>query len=184
MHHDASPTNPSQLIELLGLAPLQEEGGYYRETYRAAVMIADAGLSPQAAGRGSRCAATCILYMLTANTHSALHVLTSDEIYHFYRGDPVELTMIEPTGSLRHVILGPVVEENQRCQFVVPAGVWQGARLTGGGSWALMGTTVTPGFEFADCRIADSSLCDSFPQHASIIERLLRRNGSVVGEAG
>src|SRR5260370_33696907 len=84
----ANPTsgegmNAAAVIAALGLAPLPGEGGFYRETYRARNL----------AGLG-RSASTAIYYLLTPDSFSALHVLRLDEIYHFYRGDPVDLTLL------------------------------------------------------------------------------------------
>ena len=137
----------------MGLVPLPGEGGYFRETYRANEVIA-ADLSPRYGTDVSRATGTAIYYFLTPETYSALHRLKSDEIYHFYRGDPVELTMIDPSGNAQQVTLGSRFEAGERCQLVVPAGVWQGSRLAPGGQWALLGTTVAPGFVFADCELA------------------------------
>ena len=121
----------------LRLRPLDFEGGYYRETYR----------SVQTDANGRPCG-TAILYMLTdeESCYSALHRLDADEIYHFYLGDPVELTLLEPNGQWRTVILGHDLAAGQQIQAVVPVGVWQGSRLVKGGCGALLGTTMAPGF--------------------------------------
>src|SRR5581483_11176343 len=95
-------------------------------------------------------AATAIYYLLTPDTVSAMHRLATDEIFHFYLGDPVEMLQLRPDGSHRVAILGPDLDAGQRPQIVVPRGVWQGARLVPGGRFALLGTTVAPGFDYAD----------------------------------
>ena len=79
-----------------------------------------------------------------------MHVLASDEIYHFYLGDPVEMLQLFPDGGSAVFTLGPDLAAGQQVQLVVPAGVWQGTRLIGNGKVALLGCTVTPGFDFAD----------------------------------
>jgi predicted cupin superfamily sugar epimerase len=148
-----------EVIAKLGLTPLPGEGGYYRETYRSAESISE-GLSFRYGANATRSTGTAIYYFLTPETFSALHRLKSDEVYHFYRGDPVQLTTIDSDGNVQQVLLGSRFEEGERCQFVVPAGVWQGSRLIAGGKWALLGTTVAPGFIFEDCELASAS---SFP---------------------
>src|SRR5947209_730779 len=129
-----------QLVALLGLRPQPVEGGYYRETHRAALTLP-----------GGKTASTAIYYLLTPDTVSALHRLPADEVYHFYLGDPVELLLLGPEpGAGRVVVLGPDLLGGQCVQAVVPAGVWQGSALRPGGAFALLGTTMAPGFEFAD----------------------------------
>jgi predicted cupin superfamily sugar epimerase len=82
---------------------------------------------------------------LTPDTFSALHRLASDEVFHFYLGDPVEMLQVWPDGSHRVVLIGTDLAAGERPQVVVPRGIWQGARLRPGGRFALLGTTVAPG---------------------------------------
>lgn len=139
---------PDDIINLLGMKPLPEEGGYFIETYRCLDGI-PAGSLPECYS-GSRCFSTAIYYLLTSDTFSAMHRLVSDEVFHFYLGDPVEMLQLMPDGSGKVITLGPDIFNNQHPQVVVPKGVWQGARITSGGQFALLGTTVAPGFEYAD----------------------------------
>ena len=97
---------------------------------------------------------TAIYYLLEPGTFSEMHVLDSDEMFHFYLGDPVEMLQLHPDGSSAVFTLGPDLKAGQHVQLVVPAGVWQGTRLIGEGKVALLGCTVTPGFDFADYRNA------------------------------
>src|SRR4051794_16700081 len=139
-----------QLIAALDLRPLPVEGGYYRETYRSTLWLPGEALGPAFAGE--RSAGTAMFYLLTPDTFSALHRLPADEVYHFYLGDPVELLLLGPAPppSGQVVTLGPDVLAGEAPQAVVPAGAWQGSALRPGGRLALLGTTVAPGFEFAD----------------------------------
>ena len=155
-----------EVIALLGLAPLPGEGGHYRETYRSALRVATADPAGRAAG-------AAIYYFLTPATYSALHRLAIDEVYHFHLGDPVELTRFDEASAPTSITLGPDLKAGQVCQLVVPTGVWQGSRLKSGGAWALLGTTTTPGFEFADCRLADPDWLAGFPQWADQLRSLL-----------
>src|SRR5580700_8745145 len=137
-----------EIKALLKLQPHPVEGGWFRRTYTSAVSVALMG--------GVRPYGTAIYYLLEAGTFSEMHVLTSDEIFHFYLGDPVEMLQLHPDGGSKTVTLGPDLAGGQHVQLVVPAGVWQGTRLIDGGKVALLGCTVTPGFDFADYRNANA----------------------------
>ncbi len=138
----------SKLKALLGLVPLSFEGGYYAETYRSDQVLAAEALP----GRynGPRSVATAIYYLLEPGTFSEIHRVSSDEIFHFYLGDPVEMVQLWPDGSHQTVIIGTDLEQGMSPQVVVPHGVWQGSRLMAGGKMALLGCTVSPGFDYAD----------------------------------
>ncbi|WP_285907453.1 cupin domain-containing protein [Pseudodesulfovibrio pelocollis] len=137
-----------EIIDTLGLEPHPEEGGYYRETHRSPELHAAHALPGRYAGE--RCHSTAIYYLLTPQTYSHMHRLVSDEIFHFYMGDPCEMLLLHPDGSGEVVVLGHDLLAGQRPQVVVPRGSWQGMRLLPGGGFGLMGCTVAPGFEFAD----------------------------------
>jgi len=156
-----------QLIALLDLKP-HPEGGYYTETYRSSETISEEALPSRYKGR--RCFGTAIYYLLTAQTFSAMHRVRSDEIFHFYSGDPVEMLQLSPDGSGRVAILGSDVLNGMQPQVVVDRGVWQGARLLEGGKFALLGTTVSPGFEFTDYESGHrEELVKSYPQFRELI---------------
>ncbi len=133
---------------LLNLRPHPAEGGFFAETYRSDERLAGEAL-PTRYG-GARAFGTAIYYLLTPETFSTMHRLASDEVFHFYLGDPVEMLHLFPDGTGRIVTLGPDLEAGMRPQAIVPRGAWQGARLVPGGRFALLGTTVAPGFDFAD----------------------------------
>ena len=104
-----------------------------------------------------------------------MHVLDSDEIFHFYLGDPVEMLQLYPDGTSAVFTLGQDLAAGQLVQLVVPAGVWQGTRLIGDGKVALLGCTVTPGFDFADYRNASyAELEEKWPAEAERIKVLTR----------
>lgn len=137
------------VIAALGLEPLGFEGGYFKESYRSGETVDRTG--------SARAAATQIYYLLAPDSRSLMHRLQSDEVYHFYLGDPVELLTIGPDGAAEKVRLGPDIFAGERVQHVVRAGSWQGSRLVAGGRYALMGTTVSPGFELRDFELGRRS---------------------------
>lgn len=161
------------LKKTLGLIPLPQEGGFYAESYRCDETLVPPCLPGRY--RGERALATAIYFLLTPDTFSALHRLASDEVYHFYLGDPVEMLQLDQGGAGRVVTLGSDLGRGMRPQAVVPRGTWQGSRLLPGGSFALLGATVFPGFEFADFELARrDSLLASYPAFASFIRELTR----------
>jgi hypothetical protein len=156
-----------QIKTLLNLQPHPTEGGFYRRTYTSA--------SALELPRGIRPAGTAIYYLLEQGTFSEIHVLDSDEIFHFYLGDPVEMLQLYPDGRSALFILGTDLQAGQHVQLAVPGGVWQGTRLIGNGSVALLGCTVTPGFDFADYRNASyDELVEKWPEAAERIRALTR----------
>jgi predicted cupin superfamily sugar epimerase len=137
-----------RIIEHLNLQPHPAEGGWFNETYRSSEQLQPGQLPERYSG--TRSISTCIYYMLTPDTFSAMHRLASDEIFHFYLGDPVEMLQISPDGNHEIITIGSDLFNGMEPQVVVPAGYWQGSRLKPGGSFALLGTTVAPGFDFID----------------------------------
>ncbi|CAN5609916.1 cupin domain-containing protein [soil metagenome] len=161
------------VIELLGLKPLPGEGGFYAETYRPGFTIAADRID--ARYDGERGAATAIYYLVTPDSFSALHRLTGDEVYHFYAGDPIDLALLYPDGSHQTARLGNDLVSGQRPQIVVPGGCWQGSALEPGGSWGLVGTTMTPGFDLRDFELGDRGrLIAEYPSAVGLIKRLTR----------
>ncbi len=160
-----------EVIATLGLRPHPKEGGFFRETYRSEEAIAGAALPPRY--DGPRAFSTAIYYLLTPEACSPLHRLRSDEVFHFYLGDPVVMLQLWPEGEGEVVILGPRIDQGQRVQVVVPRGVWQGCCLAEGGRFALLGTTVAPGFEYRDYEPgAREELLRQYPQFAELIYKL------------
>jgi uncharacterized protein len=161
-----------QLITLLGPEP-HPEGGYYRETYRSDEIIGKGALSERYSR--NRSCGTAIYYLLAPETFSAIHRIKTDEIYHFYLGDPVELVQLLPDGSGCVVTLGNDIAAGAQVQTVVSRETWHGARLAEGGNYALLGTTVAPGFEFADVEIGRrSDLIRRYPSFRDTIVVLTR----------
>ena len=130
--------NPHEVIRLLALQP-HPEGGHYRETFRAP------------AGPDGRSRATSIYYLLREGETSHWHRIDAVEIWHWYLGAPLELSVSDGM-ALRACVMGPNIGEGHRPQVIVPAHSWQSARTTG--SYTLVGCTVSPGFEFSGFELA------------------------------
>lgn len=163
-----------EVIRLLDLKPLPEEGGYYRETYRGTAGHVPARLFG-IDSNSSRSISTGIYYLVVPESFSALHRVKSDEMFHFYSGDPVEMIQIDAGGNIQRFTLGTDIFAGQSPQVVVPRGVWQALRLKHGGKWALMGTTVAPGFEFEDFEVGvRETMIQQFPHLSDDIIRFSR----------
>lgn len=155
------------LLARLDLRP-HPEGGWFRETFRDARTVTADGFD------GPRSASTAIYYVLAAGHFSALHRIRSDEVWHHYAGDDLEVTVLSADGALRTLLVGHRAA-GAAPQAVVPAGEWFGSRVATGGRWALVGCTVAPGFEFGDFELADrAALTAQFPAHADVIAALTR----------
>jgi predicted cupin superfamily sugar epimerase len=144
------------LIERFDLRPLPVEGTLFAETYRS-----------------STSTAIVALYAADPPSRSRFHVLTRDEVWHFYAGDPFRLILLEPGGSDREVVMGPDPAAGQAVQFIVPAGTWQAGELLPGGRYALFGCTMAPGFT-PDCFTGGYAepLIAGWPGRAADIRRL------------
>ncbi len=160
-----------EIIERLDLKPHPSEGGYYRETYRSAEILKSRSLPPGC--RGERALSTAIYYLLTPQTCSRLHRLPTAEIFHFYMGDPVIMVLLYPDGHLQEIVMGTDLANGHQVQTIVPAGVWQGSMLKHGGGLALLGTTMSPGFDFRDYEAGRrADLLAQYPDQFKWIEKL------------
>jgi len=162
----------SRLKAFYGMGALPVEGGYFQQSY-----VCDQRVTLAQYGR-EKPLGTAILYLYDgedADCFSALHRLPTDEVYHFYLGDPVEMLLLYPDGRSQRVILGPDVFNGQQVQFVVPAGVWQGSHLRPGGRYALAGTTMAPGYDDADYEGGErDELAQAYPREVELIRTLTR----------
>jgi hypothetical protein len=167
---------PEQIIEMFNLDTLPIEGGLFFRTYCAPETIR----REQLPGRYpvDKPFGTAIIYLLTTDpdSFSALHKLPTDEVYHFYLGGPVELLQLHPDGHSERIILGQDLLNGQKVQHVVPRDVWQGSHLIPGGQFALLGTTMAPGYTHEDYIGGDpDELIAAYPQWETLIEQLTRR---------
>jgi predicted cupin superfamily sugar epimerase len=155
--------NPDDLVAHYGLEPIPREGGLFRRTWAG---------PERTDGRPE---GSAIVVLLTADDYSALHRLPTDEVWHFYLGDPLELLLLAPDGTSRTVVLGPDLRSGQHLQFTVPARTWMGGRVAASGDWTFLGCTMAPGFTYQDYEHGDpADLTARYPSEAARIARLCR----------
>jgi predicted cupin superfamily sugar epimerase len=176
MSTPAAPLDADRVVALLGLTPLPWEGGFFRETYRCDSAVPAEVLPARYVARTHpRAACTHIYFLLRTGVVSAMHLVRSDEVFHHYLGDPVEQLRLLPGGESNVTLIGSDLAAGQVPQAIVPAGVWQGARVRGGGvhGFALLGCSVSPGFDWADFELGDAArLTSGWPQCRDLIEAL------------
>jgi hypothetical protein len=147
------------------------EGGAFREIYRSQLLAPLAALPPTFTGDRSYC--TSIYFLLKQDQFSAFHKIKSDEVWHFYYGDALIVYEIDAQGKLIEHRLGCDPDNNETFQCVIAAGNWFAARLAPGSSYALVGCTVSPGFDFADFELANrDELVRLYPEHRDLIIEL------------
>ncbi|MXY93642.1 MAG: cupin domain-containing protein [Caldilineaceae bacterium SB0670_bin_27] len=164
----------ADIIRLLDLKPLPVEGGYFRETYSADLLLPASVLPPSI--RSERPAKSVILYLLTAETQSRLHRLETDEAWHFYLGDGVDLHVFGTGFDYANIKLGHDLLQGQTVQTVVPAQSWFGARLQSGERWALMGCSLAPAYSDEDFSLPNDAefgdLLTRFPRQSAVLHEL------------
>lgn len=161
----------------MNLVELPGEGGFYRETYRSDFSTTHTSTrknKSKVSQENRRPTVTLIYYLLDGRGHfSAFHRLKSDEIWHFYRGSPVTIYIIDNEGHLTQIRLGNNLDHGEQCHVIIKAGLWFGARVDDGASFALIGCTVTPGFDYKDYELGTrSKLIGMFPKHKTTIMSL------------
>ena len=164
-----------EIIEHFKLKPLPVEGGLFRQTWRSPELFAPSALPDRY--EGEKPFGTAILVLLTddSDSFSAIHCLPTDEVYHFYLGDPIEMLQLHPDGRSERIILGQDIFNGQRVQYVARGNIWQGFHLRPGGSWALIGTTMAPGFTTSDFVLGErNELLERYPHEAALITALTR----------
>jgi predicted cupin superfamily sugar epimerase len=153
-HAIFSEMDPDEIIELLGLTPLPDEGGMWRQ------VLLDQYSS-------------AIFYLLAGDDFSALHRLPHPEIYHHYAGSALELLVLGADGGVTRPVLGIDLEAGERPAIIVPGGAWQGSRPRG--AWCLVGTTMAPAFSFDTFELGDrAELQQRYPSEVATIDALTR----------
>jgi predicted cupin superfamily sugar epimerase len=165
---------PADIKCLLNLQPHPREGGWYIRTYESSDYIPATNFSTNRYPTPRR-TSTAIYYLLEPDNFSELHLLQSDEIFHHYLGDAVEMLQLHPDGRTETHIIGKDLAAGHRPQLVVPRDTWQGSCLLNPtpNSFALLGCTVSPGFEFADYQTTPRiNLISRYPQESHRITAL------------
>ncbi|HLK27482.1 MAG TPA: cupin domain-containing protein [Puia sp.] len=164
--------NASYWIEKLQLIR-HAEGGHYKETHRSSITVNKNNLPKDF--HGDRDFSTAIYFLLEEKEFSAFHRIASDEMWHFYAGESLVIYEIETNGKLIEHKLGSNPENGESFQIVIKAGNWFGSRVANGKGYALVGCTVSPGFDFADFELAErEKLIKEFPNHEELIMQLTR----------
>lgn len=165
-----TPITPEQIKERFHMVPLDREGGVFCQTYISDEILPEAVI-PGRAGDHTMCSA--ILYLISGDCFSRMHRLPTEEIFHFYMGDPVEMLQLYPDGTGKIVRMGQDLLHGEEVQTTVHRGTWQGTRLVPGGSWALLGTSMAPGMEHHDYEDGDrEQLIRQYPQFRELLEYL------------
>jgi hypothetical protein len=161
-----------EVKKILGLTPHPREGGFYIRTYESGEKLPPSAFADSRYA-GPRHTGTAIYYLLEPGTFSEIHRLKSDEIFHLYLGDAVEMLQLHANGRGEIIRIGNRLDRGERPQVVVPRNVWQGSHLAPGGKWALLGCTVSPGFEFEDYQTKSrTELCAGWPEFGDHIREL------------
>ena len=159
-------------IEKFQLKP-HPEGGYFKEIYRAGEMILPEHLPKRY--KSARNFSTSIYFLLEGNQVSNFHKLKSDEQWHFYDGSSIALYVIDERGNLNKILLGRNVESRESLQTVIKQNSWFAADLVDKTSFALIGCTVAPGFDFSDFELGKRiDLIEAFPQYSELIDKLTK----------
>ncbi len=180
-------TDAWKLIRTLKLQKHPVEDGYFMETYRSEEAIPVPGPGSDApadtdADAVPRSAGTAIYFMLVGKGFSEMHRLDGDEVYHFYKGDPVEMLLLYPDGTGKRVVLGDDIFAGMRPQVVIPAGTWQGSRRIKRDEkgYALVGTSMTPAFEYHGYQAGNrEELLEKYPKFKNLIKALTKRTKKV-----
>jgi predicted cupin superfamily sugar epimerase len=170
MHKKQGKNMINDLIASLNLQS-HPEGGWYRETYRSTETIPANELPDRF--DGPRSFATAIYFLLNSESFSALHRIKADEQWHFYSGSALTIHVIRRDGHYAPIKLGQNLEQGESFQAVVPHGCWFGATVDTPESYALVGCSVSPGFDFKDFEMAQREILKKeFPHHTELIDRL------------
>lgn len=173
------------IIKILELEKHIHEGGYFKESYRSPHMISNDEFhnkkheheisEEMPYPERIRPASTLIFYLLVGNQYSAIHRVKSDEIWHFYLGSPVTIHIINEDRISPRIQLGNNLENGENIHYVVTKDTWFCAEINNKTSFALMGCTVSPGFDFEDFELGNKDkLILQYPQHKDLIERFTK----------
>ncbi|OIQ30696.1 MAG: hypothetical protein BM564_00320 [Bacteroidetes bacterium MedPE-SWsnd-G2] len=157
-----------QIISTLELQP-HPEGGFYKETYR------HSQITTSSETKNERNLGTAIYFLLTSENFSAFHRIKQDEIWHFYSGSTLHLHILNKNGNYNLVKIGNDLQNGEVPQYCVNSGDWFAAEIPSNDSYALVGCTVIPGFDFRDFELASfNQLTKLYPKNSALIKKLTR----------
>lgn len=160
----------NEIIEKLKLEA-HPEGGFYKETYRADLLIKTDQLQ-------TRNVSTAIYFLLKEDEKSLFHRIKSDELWFFHQGEPLEIVFIE-NNELRTLILGNDIANGEVTQAMIPANIWFGSRVKNAIGYSLVSCTVAPGFDFLDFELANrETLTTEFPHLKEVIRTFTKNKNS------
>ena len=166
---------PEDIIEKLNLIPLDNEGGYFKQTWASDLTYVRSGAFVSSSERNPLGTAIYFLLVNSSEGFSALHTLPFPEIYHFYLGDPFQLSLFYENGKVEQIIMGQDILNGEHPQYIVPKEVIQGSRIVEGGEFSLIGTTMTPGFIFDDLKTKSrTDMIKIYPDYENLIVSLTR----------
>lgn len=149
------------------------EGGSFSDVYKSPLQLTKEQLPQNFSG--DRHCTTHIYFLLEENQFSAFHRIKSDELWHFYAGDPLIIYEFDDEGDIIEHRLGDDPENHESFFCVIRAGHWFASRLAPGGEFALVGCSVSPGFDYVDFELAErDALIQKYPDYAELITELTR----------
>ncbi len=156
-------------IDKLKLTP-HPEGGYYREIYRSGEFIHIEGLPDRY--KNKRAFSTSIYFLIEGRQISKFHRLKSDETWHFYDGCSIKIYILDENKNLNEIIIGKDLSEGNLFQFTIKKNNWFAAELIEKDSFALIGCSVSPGFDFEDFELAERNyLIKNYPEYEIIVKK-------------
>ncbi|MDC7244799.1 MAG: cupin domain-containing protein [Sphaerochaetaceae bacterium] len=168
-----------QIIADYKLTPLDHEGGYFRRVFESASQVETSSFQSPF-HKEVLPAVSAIYYLITSDSYSALHRLSSHEVWTFICGDPAEQLTIDPSNVLTVNLIGSQVGNGGISH--VPSRYWQGTKLIKGGEhgFALFSTVVVPGYDHSDFTMADASLLNSLEQKERELARQFLPHGGTL----
>ena len=183
-----SRISKEDIISHFDMIPLDVEGGMWKAMFRSDEKLPEGSLPGRA---GERDLYGSILYLLAGSSVSRMHRLAADEIWHFYMGVPCELLVLRPDGTGYTERLGHNILAGETVTAMVPRGCWQGVRIAASEGnetdadstgenhpscdFALLGTTMAPGYEDSDYEDGTEELLREYPEFSDLIRPLLAR---------
>ena len=145
----------AEVMKLLGLHP-HPTCGFTNEVYRSALTVPAADLPD--GYDGPRTLGGFLYFLVTDQAHIRLHCIRSDQMYHHYFGEPLDVLLLYPDGKSEVRVVGADLAAGMRPQLLVPGGTFHAGRIRTGGGYALLGTSVWLRAEPSDVEMGNAEL--------------------------